>query len=126
VHRIDRHVLDLGLPGLAGVGDLQMADDLVPVDRDEHAAVVDVRAELLLGVLGELEQPSELRPRAGVLGDADLARALAAPPLWHKHDTEAVRILERDLVFGPVRVGRGTGSASNRATTASTAAASPR
>jgi hypothetical protein len=69
VRRIDGDALELGLRRPTRLRDLHVADDLVPVDRDEDATGVEVRVQLRRGILGELEQASETCPRAGVLVD---------------------------------------------------------
>ncbi len=64
--RQHRHVLDLELIGPARVGELEVTDDLVFLDRDEDAARVDVRIELLAGILRELEQRPQVSSCAGM------------------------------------------------------------
>jgi len=79
----DGDVLDLGFAGHGGRGQLQVPDELVALDGDQDAAGVEIGVELRRGVLGELEQRSQLRPGALVLLDADRCGAHAT----HAHES---------------------------------------
>jgi hypothetical protein len=70
VRRRHGHVLDLEPRG-RGLRELQVADDATAFARDEHAAVVDVGVQLPRGVLRQLEQRSDVLPRAVVALDLD-------------------------------------------------------
>jgi hypothetical protein len=71
----DSHVLDLGLTGLAGAGQLQVPDDLRPCPRDEDPPRVQMGVQLGGRILGQREQRPQRVAVAGVAVEpADLRR----------------------------------------------------
>src|SRR3954453_13508764 len=73
---LDGHVLELRLARSACLGELEVAEDLLAVDRDQDPPGVDVGVELTSRVFRELEQGSKNRPRAHVLVDTHRAPSL--------------------------------------------------
>ena len=65
------HVLDLGLARPLCLGQLQVAENVVALNGDQNPAGVQVGGELRPGVLGELEQRSQVVSGAGVMLDKD-------------------------------------------------------
>jgi hypothetical protein len=69
--RLNGHVLDFARIRGGGLDELQMSHDLVVRDRDEDLSRVEVRVQLLRGVLARLEQRSQVPARPCVTLDAD-------------------------------------------------------
>jgi hypothetical protein len=101
-----RHVLDLGAAVLRSIDHLDVPEEPAVGPGDEQATEVDVRVELSGRVLRELEQLAELGSRAGVLLDVDVTAGVAVPAFGHEDNAEAVGVLDRHAVPGPMRVGR--------------------